>query len=83
MNASQSACLVLHGKAAMREVVRAAVRTVRDDGCRVEVRVTWEGGDAGRFARQAAEAGFAVVVAGGGERLALSPVHRANGGNVP
>lgn len=67
VNTSQSACLVLHGKAAMREDVRAAVRTVRDEGCRVEVRVTWEGGDAGRFARQAAEAGFGVVVAGGGD----------------
>jgi lipid kinase YegS len=67
MNASQSACLVLHGKAAMREDVRAAVRAVRDEGYHVEVRVTWEGGDAGRFARQAAEAGFGVVVAGGGD----------------
>jgi diacylglycerol kinase family enzyme len=31
------------------------------------VRVTWEGGDARRFARQAAEAGFGVVIAGGGD----------------
>jgi lipid kinase YegS len=67
MSAPHSACLVLHGKVAMREDVRAAVRAVRDEGCRVEVRVTWEGGDAGRFARQAAEAGFGVVVAGGGD----------------
>jgi lipid kinase YegS len=58
---------VLHGKAAQREDVRAAVRAARDEGHRVEVRVTWEGGDAGRFARQAAEAGFDVVVAGGGD----------------
>src|SRR4051794_34649548 len=67
MSAPQSACLVLNGKVAMREDVRAAVREVREQGCRVEVRVTWEGGDATRFARQAAEAGFGVVVAGGGD----------------
>ena len=67
MNAPQSVCLVLHGKVAMREDVRAAVAAARNEGNRVEVRVTWEGGDAARFARQAAEAGFGVVVAGGGD----------------
>jgi lipid kinase YegS len=67
MNAAQSACLVLNGKAAMREDVRAAVRTVRDEGVRVDVRVTWEGDDAQRFARQAAKEGFEVVIAGGGD----------------
>ena len=46
MDAAQSACLVLHGKAAKREDVRAAVRAVRDDGFHVDVHVTWEGGDA-------------------------------------
>ena len=69
MSAAPSVCLVLNGKAAMREDVRAAVHAVRDEGHRVEVRVTWEGGDATRFARQAAEAGFEVVVAGGGDYL--------------
>src|SRR4051812_42033459 len=65
--AEPSAFLVLNGKVAMRDDVRAAVRAVREEGCRVEVRVTWEGGDATRFARQAAEAGFRLVVAGGGD----------------
>ncbi|HEX4145526.1 MAG TPA: lipid kinase YegS [Pirellulales bacterium] len=65
--ASQSACLVLHGKVALREEVHAAVRTVRDEGSRVEVRVTWEGGDATRLARQAAESGADLVIAGGGD----------------
>jgi lipid kinase YegS len=67
MKVAQSACLVLHGKAAMREDVRAAVRAVRDEGIQVDVRVTWEGGDAERFARQAANEGFEVVIAGGGD----------------
>jgi lipid kinase YegS len=65
--ALQSACLVLHGKAALREDVRAAVRAVRDEGYPVEVRVTWEGGDATRFARWAAQAGAETVIAGGGD----------------
>jgi len=63
----QSACLVLHGKAAGRDDVRAAVRKIRDEGFPIEVRVTWETGDATRFAREAAEAGHAVVIAGGGD----------------
>ena len=51
----------------MREDVRAAVRAVRDEGHQVEVRVTWEGGDATRFASQAALAGVDLVIAGGGD----------------
>ena len=66
-DAAPSACLVLHGKAAQREDVRAAVRALRDDGFRVDVHVTWEGGDAARFARRAANEGFGVVIAGGGD----------------
>jgi lipid kinase YegS len=65
--APQSACLVLHGKAAMRDDVRAAVRSVRDEGCQVDVHVTWEGGDASRFASQAAHDGIELVIAGGGD----------------
>jgi hypothetical protein len=67
-----SACLVLHGKAAMRDDVRAAVRAVRNEGCHVDVRVTWEGGDVTRFARDAASSGFGVVIAL--RRLASSAV---------
>jgi hypothetical protein len=66
-NTPPRACLVLHGKAAMLEDVRRAVRAARDEGCGVDVRVTWEGGDASRFAQEAAQAGYGVVVAGGGD----------------
>ena len=48
----------------MGEDVRAAVHTVRDEECQVEVRVTC---DAARFARQAAKADFGVVIAAGGD----------------
>ena len=59
--------MVLHGKAAMREDVRGAIRAVRNDGLQIDVRVTWEGGDASRFALEAASNGYEVVVAGGGD----------------
>src|SRR5689334_10641615 len=65
--APRRVCLVLHGKAAMRDDVRRAIRAVRDEGFGVDVRVTWEGGDASRFASDAALAGYETVVAGGGD----------------
>ena len=58
---------MLHGKAAMRDDVREAVRAAREEGFPVDVRVTWEGEDASRFAREAALAGYEIVVAGGGD----------------
>lgn len=59
--------LILHGKAAQREPIREAVNTVRDEGHRVEVRVTWEAGDAVRYAKEAAADGVDTVVAVGGD----------------
>lgn len=59
--------LILHGKAAARPEVRTAVGQVREDGHRVDVRVTWEAGDSVRFAREAVEVGVETVVAGGGD----------------
>jgi diacylglycerol kinase (ATP) len=49
------------------EELRAAVRALRADGHRLRVRVTFEAGDARRFARGAALAGADVVVAAGGD----------------
>ena len=42
-------------------------RAAREDGAPVDVRVTWEGDDASRFALEAAQAGYEIVVAGGGD----------------
>ncbi len=64
---ARNARLVLHGKAASRGDVRAAVQTVRQQGHPIEVCVTWEPGDAARFARQGALGGAEVVIAGGGD----------------
>lgn len=59
--------LVLHGKAAARPEVRQAVETLRADGHRVDVRVTWDAGDASRYAKEAVAEGVDIVVAGGGD----------------
>ena len=63
--------IILHGKAAGDARVRTAVQTLRQDGHAVEVRVTWEPGDAPRLTAEAvADAGGGKVnciVAGGGD----------------
>lgn len=62
-----TARIVLHGKQAQNEDLREAVKAVRDDDLEVEVRVTWEAGDAFRLAREAARLGCKRVIAGGGD----------------
>lgn len=59
--------LILHGKAADREPIREAVKQIRAAGHKLEVRVTYEAGDAPRFAKEAAADGVDTVVAGGGD----------------
>ncbi|GAB3343785.1 lipid kinase YegS [Marilutibacter aestuarii] len=59
--------LVLNGKAAGDEDVRAAVQALRDAGVDLGVRVTWESGDAERYVDEALHDGVDVVVAGGGD----------------
>jgi lipid kinase YegS len=59
--------LILHGKAAGNEAIRNAVGTLREEGHRIDVRVTWEAGDAPRMAQEASAAGVEVIVAGGGD----------------
>jgi lipid kinase YegS len=58
--------LVVNGKVANNEALRAAVAQQRGLGHRVEVQVTWEGGDARRFASQPGEADVVVAVGGDG-----------------
>jgi len=63
--------IILHGKAAGNAGVRTAVHELRQDGHSIEVRVTWEPGDAARMTAEAvAEAGAGkinCIVAGGGD----------------
>ena len=61
------AFLILHGKQALNEDVRAAVEQRRAQGWELAVRLTWEGGDAQRQVHEALEAGYTHVIAGGGD----------------
>ncbi|PYC18971.1 lipid kinase YegS [Pseudomonas mosselii] len=63
----RKALLILHGKQAGNEEVRAAVGQLRERGWTLDVRLTWEGGDAQRLVGEALVAGYAQVVAGGGD----------------
>lgn len=61
------ALLILHGKQAMNEEVRAAITAKRASGWDIAVRVTWEGGDAQRLVAEALAAGHSHLIAGGGD----------------
>ena len=61
------ALLILHGKQALNEDVRAAVQARRDLGWELAVRVTWEGGDAQRLVNEALDDGYTHLIAGGGD----------------
>lgn len=59
--------LILNGKSAGRPEVRDAIQITRDTGADLEVRVTYEGGDASRMAADACRDGIDRVIAGGGD----------------
>ena len=59
--------LIVNGKAAADPTLRAAVSELRESGQAAEVRATWEGGDAGRFASEAVNDGVDVIIAAGGD----------------
>lgn len=60
--------IILHAKVATAQRVRVAVERLRERGVDVEVRVTWEPGDAEQFAEYAArDYQYRTVVAAGGD----------------
>jgi lipid kinase YegS len=59
--------LVLNGKKAGRPDVREAVQRLRAAGHPLDVRVTWERGDAARLVAEAAHEGVERVIVGGGD----------------
>lgn len=61
------ALLILHGKQALNENVRAAVARWREEGRELAVRVTWEAGDAHRLVNEALAGGYRTLIAGGGD----------------
>ncbi|UVM54349.1 lipid kinase YegS [Pseudomonas sp. B21-012] len=65
--AQQKALMILHGKQALNEEVRAAVTGMRERGWQLDVRLTWEGGDAQRLVEEALAAGYPHLVGAGGD----------------
>lgn len=59
--------LVLNGKAVADEALRQAVADLRVEGIAVDVRVTWEAGDAARCVDELIALGAATLVAAGGD----------------
>ncbi|MCK2184892.1 lipid kinase YegS [Halomonas getboli] len=59
--------LILNGKSAQLPAVRQAVNACREAGAELEVKVTWEAGDAARMAEQAGRDGVGRVIVGGGD----------------
>ncbi|RDY68792.1 lipid kinase YegS [Lysobacter soli] len=59
--------LILNGKSAGNDAVRDAVVAMRAGGATLDVRVTWERGDAARYVDEAVDDGVHCVIAGGGD----------------
>ena len=72
--------LILNGKSAGDQAVREAVTALREQGVRLDVRVTWEGGDAERYVAEAIADGVDTVIASGGDgtlsEVATTLAHR-------
>lgn len=59
--------LILNGKSTDNEDLREAVGVLRKRGIQLDVRVTWEEGDAERYVAEAIADGVQTVVAAGGD----------------
>src|SRR5262249_51233505 len=70
---SKSVHLILNGKVAENDALRAAVAWQRALRHRIDVRVTWERGDARRFVSEAAQAD--LLIAAGGDGTLNEVVH--------
>lgn len=66
-SATRTLRLIINGKSAGDPALRAAVEQIREVGHKLDVRVTWEAGDAKRYAEEAVNEGIDVVIAGGGD----------------
>lgn len=72
--------LILNGKSAGDDALREAVLRMREHGIRLDVRVTWEAGDAERYVAAAIRDGVDTVIAAGGDgtlsEVATTLAHR-------
>ena len=83
MSTGKTYAFIIHGSRAEMPEVRHLVSWVRDKGHHVEPRVTWEKGDASRFADEAASRGVDAVVALGGDGTVNEVVNGLSGHDVP
>lgn len=67
MSRSPGSFLILNGKSADNDILRGSVKLLREQGHPLDVRVTWEKGDAARYVNEAAERGAETVIAAGGD----------------
>lgn len=74
--------LVLNGKSAGDDALRDAVAAIRERGVALDVRVTWEAGDAERHVSEAIADGVTTIIAAGGDgtlsEVAAALAHRAD-----
>jgi len=72
--------LILNGKSAGDDALREAVGAMREAGIALDVRVTWEDGDAERYVAEAIADGVDTVIAAGGDgtlsEVATTLAHR-------
>lgn len=72
--------LILNGKSAGDDALREAVAQLRERGIALQVRVTWEHGDAERYVAEAIEEGVDTLIAAGGDgtlsEVAAALAHR-------
>ena len=67
--------LILNGKKAAQPEIREAVEHFRNQGYDIQIRVTWEYGDAIRLVRECVEEDIALVIAGGGDGTVNEVAH--------
>lgn len=78
--------LILNGKSAGDDMLREAINLLRSEGINIQVRVTWEKGDAERYVAEAIELGVETVIAGGGDGTineVASALVRSDSDNTP
>lgn len=80
--------LILNGKSADDEAVRTAVAALRARGVRIDVRVTWEAGDAERYAAEALVESVDTIIAAGGDGtlnavVSVLAAQSADAGDLP